>query len=188
MDKNKVIILALIAVIAVLLVGIALTMMPNMTKQDTHLNFKGNSTLAEGDSLKIKLTDDNGTAIANQTVNVTVSDEDGASDYHSVVTDENGDGTLKLDKDSGNYSVTVSYGGNDKYNGCNATEKITIEEKAVEAQATSSSSSSESSSSSYDSGSFYSPQAGRVIETGEIQEDPGGTKMRHLGNNKWEPV
>ena len=131
MDKNKMIILALIVVIAALLVGMAFTMMPNMAKQDTKLKFKNNSTLAEGDSLKVKLTDANGTAIANQTINVTIKDKDGTSDYHSVETNEKGVGTLKIDKDAGKYDVTVSYGGNDKYNGCNATKKITIKKEEV---------------------------------------------------------
>jgi hypothetical protein len=105
--------------------------------------------LTEGDSLKIKLTDANGTAIANQTVNVTIKDKDGASDYHSVETNGTGVGTLKLDKDAGEYHITINYGGNDKYNGCNATKKIIIEEKeevVVEAQSTSTSSGSSSSS------------------------------------------
>ena len=124
MDKNKIIILALIVVIAALLVGMAFTMMLNMAKQDTKLKFKSNSTLTKGDSLKIKLTDANGTAIANQTVNITIKDKKGASDSHSVVTNEKGVGTLKLDKNSGKYNVTVSYGGNDKYNGCNITKNL----------------------------------------------------------------
>ena len=47
--------------------------MPNMGKQDTKLKFKSNSTLTEGDSLKVKLTDGNGSAIANQTVNVIIT-------------------------------------------------------------------------------------------------------------------
>lgn len=144
MDKNKIIILALIVVIAVLLVGMAFTMMPNMTKQDTKIKFKCNSTLTEGDSLKVRLTDANGTAIANQTVNVTITDKDKSNSYYSVVTNEKGVGTLKLDKSTGKYDVTITYGGNDKYNGCNATKKITIKEKVAEAQSTSSSSSSSS--------------------------------------------
>ena len=142
------IILALIVIIAALLVGMV-AMMPNMSKQDTNLKFKSNSTLTEGDSLKVKLTDDNGTAIANQTVNITITDKDGSSDYHSVVTNENGTGKLKMDKSAGKYNVTISYGGNDKYNGCNATKKITIEEMVVEAQSTPSSGSSSSSEPQY---------------------------------------
>ena len=126
------IILALIVVIAALLVGMAAMMMPNMGKQDTKLKFKNNSTLAEGDSLKVKLTDANGTAVANQTVNIIITNKN-KSTNHSVVTNEKGVGTLKMDKDAGKYNVTVSYGGNDKYKGCNVTKKITIEEKVAEA-------------------------------------------------------
>lgn len=148
MENNKIIIIVLIVVIAALLVGIV-AMMPNMNKQDTNLTFKSKTTLNEGDSLKIKLTDTNGTAIANQTVNITITDKDGSCDYHSVVTNENGTGKLKMDKNAGEYNVTVSYGGNDKYNGCNDTKKITVEEKVAEAQQSSSNSKS-SSNTGYD--------------------------------------
>lgn len=133
MEKNRIIIIALIVIIVALLVGLAAMMVPNMGKQDSKLTFKGNSTLVQGDSLKIKLTDANGTAIANQTVNVTITNKDGTVDYHSVVTNAKGVGTLKVDKDAGKYDVTIMYGGNDNYNGCNATKKITIEEKVAEA-------------------------------------------------------
>ena len=186
MDKNKIIIIALIVVIAALLVGMAAMMMPNMVKQDTKLKFKSNSTLTEGDSLKVKLTDGNGTAIANQTVNVTITNKDGSTDYHAVVTNENGTGKLKMDKSAGKYNVTVSYGGNDKYNGCNVTKKITVEEKVAEAQVTSSSSGG---SSDNDPGAYYSLQTHKTYHTGDIVKEPGGNSyVRHLGNNRWEPV
>ncbi|MBR4448369.1 Ig-like domain-containing protein [Methanobrevibacter sp.] len=131
MDQNKIIIIALIAIIAILLVGIA-AVMPNLNKKDTNLDFKSKSTLSEGDYLKIKLTDVNGNAIVGQTVNVTITDKNQASDYHSVVTNSNGNGKLKLDKSKGKYDVTVTYGGNDDYNGCNATESIKIKEAQQE--------------------------------------------------------
>lgn len=149
MDKNKIIILALIVIIAALLVAIV-AMMPNLNKQDTKLTIKGNSTIAEGDSIKIKLTDDNGTKLANAKVNIVITDEESTSDYHSVVTDSKGIGTLKLDKSAGNYTITANYGGDENYTGCNATKKITIEEKVVEQapvqQSTQSAQSSSSSS------------------------------------------
>lgn len=142
MERNQIIIIALIVVIAALLVGIAAMMMPNMGKQDTNLTFKSKSTLTEGDSLKIKLTDNNGTAIANQTVNITITGKSGSSDYYSVVTNAKGVGTLKLDKSDGKYNVTINYGGNDKYGPSNATKKIKIEKKVAQAETSSSGSSS----------------------------------------------
>ena len=130
MEKNQIIIIALIVVIVALLVGMAAMLMPNMAKKDTQLKFKGNSTIDKGDSIKIQLTDADGNALAGQTVNVTVTNKDNASDHHSVETNDKGIGTLKLDKDNGKYTVTVIYDGNDKYNSCNATKKITIKKEA----------------------------------------------------------
>ena len=141
MEQNKIIIIALIAIIAILLVGI-FAFMPNFNKQDTNLDFKGKTTFSEGDSLKVMLTDLNGNPIVGQTVNITITDKNGASDYHSVVTDSNGKGKLKLEKSKGKYDVTAVYGGNDAYNGCNASQKITIKEEEQQEESTSGSSQS----------------------------------------------
>ena len=127
-NKEKIIIVALIVVIIALLVGIY-AVMPHMAKKDTKLVFESNSTLTEGSSIKIKLTDANGTAIANQKVNITITDKNKSSDYHSVVTDSNGIGTLNHDKKPGEYNVTISYGGNDNFTACNITNKIKIEKQ-----------------------------------------------------------
>ena len=147
MDKNKIIILALIAIIAALLVGFV-AMMPNTNKQDTKLTFKSNSTIANGDSIKIKLTDDNGTKLVNQELNITIIDDKSRSDYYSVLTDDKGKGTLEIHKDAGDYTIAANYGGNEKYNGCNATKKITVEEEVVVEESASSSSNSNSQSES----------------------------------------
>ena len=140
MDNDKLIIIALIVIIAILCAGMFAMMMPNFNKENADLKITSASELKDGDSLQIKLTDANGAAISNQNVNITITDENQSTDYHSVVTDANGVGNLKLDKSPGKYDVTVSYGGNDKYTGCNDTKKITIAEE--EQQETSSSSSS----------------------------------------------
>ncbi|WP_406536252.1 carboxypeptidase-like regulatory domain-containing protein [Methanobrevibacter sp.] len=170
MDKNKIMIIVLIAIIAALLVGI-FAMMPNTNKQDTKLTFKSDSTLDEGSPLKIKLIDANGTAIANQTVNVTITDDDSSNSYYSVVTNGKGIGKLDLDKSPGKYNVAISYGGNDQYNGCNATKKIKIEEKVVEATVDQSSSGLSSSSTHViigEDGYYY-----RVDDNGNILEHLG---------------
>lgn len=131
MDKNKIILIALIVVIIAFLIGI-FAAMPNMNKQNTNLIIISNDTLNEGDSIGIKLTDADGNLLVNQTVNVTIKDNNNASSSYSVVTNESGFGALKLDKIAGEYNVTISYGGNDKYNGCNGTQKITIKEKVTQ--------------------------------------------------------
>lgn len=45
---------------------------------------------------------------------------------------------MKLDLKKGKYTVTVMFGGNENYTGCNDTQKLKIKEKAVESQTTSS--------------------------------------------------
>ena len=132
MEKDKMIILALIVLILALLAGMIAMVVPDMMKQDAILNFNGNSTIKQEDSIQIRLTDENGNGIAGQTVNITVTDKDKASDFHSVETDGNGQGTFKIDKEPGKYTITISYGGNSKYNGCTATIDITIEEAVQE--------------------------------------------------------
>ena len=118
---------------------------PNFTKTNSQIEIMGNNTINEGDNLQIKLTDANGTALANQTVNITITDKDKTSDYHSVITNDEGIGELKLEKDAGEYDISVTYSGNDAYNGSNATKKVTIKEKVAEAEVTSSSSTGQSS-------------------------------------------
>ncbi len=133
MDKNKLIMCALIVIILAFLVGIFLSM-PNFSKADSKLEIIGNDTITEGSNIQIKLTDNNGTALINQTVKITFTNKDNSNSDYSVVTNEEGVGELKLDKNAGEYDVTVIYNGNDNYMGCNATKKINIEKEVAEAE------------------------------------------------------
>lgn len=140
MNKNNLIIFGLVIVIVALLAGIGVSMM-TPAKVDVKLTIVSNETINEDDNVDIKLTDINDTPISNETVNITITDENGTSDYHSVVTNYEGVGSLKMDKEKGKYNITLKYGGNDKYNGGNITKKLTITGKVVEAEPSSSSSS-----------------------------------------------
>lgn len=181
MEKNKIIIIALIVIIVALLVGMVAMMVPNMAKKDTSLTFKGNSSIEKGGSIKIKLTDVNGNAIAGQTVNVTVKDKDKASSYYSVETNDQGVGTLKIDKDAGSYDVTANYGGNDKYKQSNATKKITVKEEEV-AESQSSSSSSSDSRTAYAYKSDGTPMYSQA-EVDQYMTNKYGYVNYHIGSN-----
>ena len=89
------IICVLVAIVIVLLVALA-AIIPQANKQKTILSFENGHEFNEGDSIQIKLTDANGTALANKTVNVTITDGNKASYYYSVVTNDEGVGELKL--------------------------------------------------------------------------------------------
>ncbi|MBQ6350525.1 MAG: Ig-like domain-containing protein [Methanobrevibacter sp.] len=131
MDKNKMIICVLVAIVIVLLVALA-AIIPQANKQKTILTFENGHEFNEGDSIQIKLTDANGTALANKTINITVTDKNRTSDHHSVVTNDEGIGTLKLDKSAGEYNVTISFGGNDKYLSCSSTQQFSVKKAVTE--------------------------------------------------------
>lgn len=178
MEKNKIIIVALIVVIAALLLGIV-AVMPNMNKQDTYLVFKSNDEITEGDFLKFELDDSNGTPLANQTVNITFSDGDDSSSYYSAVTNAKGIGKLTIDKGAGDYLVTISYGGDDKFNGCSSTRNITVLEKVAEAQVESSSSPQASNTHIVIAEDGY---YALVDDDGNILEDLGPSKKYYPDN------
>ncbi len=185
MDKNNMVIIALIVVILALLVG--MFAMANHAKEDTKIAITGNSTLHEGDSIDVKLTDLNGTPLSNQTINITITDKNNTGYYYSVVTNEKGVGKLKLDKSEGNYTVNCTFGGNENFTGNTTTKEIRIEKEVDETQSSSSSSSSNSasaSSSGSSSGSsssdeyVYSAQGDKYIKkSGQWDSDGRGNSV-----------
>ena len=78
--------------------------------------------------MQFELKDAKGNAIANQTVNITFVDN-GQKQNFSVITDNSGKAGLSLNNEAkGNHEVSVTYGGNNKYNGCNAKTTINIQD------------------------------------------------------------
>lgn len=134
MEKtNKIIIVVLVIIIIALLVGIFATMY-GPSKEASKIAIKCNSTIDEGDSIRIVLTDLNKTPISNQSINVSITDKNNASDYQSVVTNAKGVATLKINKGEGNYVINCTYGGNDNYTGNTTAKKIKVEKREVVAQ------------------------------------------------------
>ena len=179
MEKNKIILIVLIAVIAVLIIGLAVVM-PGFGKEKANITIKSNDTISQGDSIEIELMDVNGTPIENETVNVTLTDENGTEDIKvAVLTDDEGVAEVEIDEEDeivGNYTVECTFEGNDNFTEETTTQEIEIVEDV------------EDTSEDVDYGAFYSQQAGRIIYTGEIHEGPDGNRYRHLGYNEWELV
>lgn len=176
MDKNKIIIIALIVVILALLAGLFLSM-PNFAKKDSKLEIISNDTLDEDGQIEVKLTDLNNTPIVNQTVNITVTDENQTSTYFSAVTNDEGVASLKLDKGGGNYTVNCSYAGNDNYTGSSSSQKLTIEEikETAVIQESSAQSSSSSNTLNYDS------ELNLYYDSNGIVVDPDGQHPMGVG-------
>lgn len=181
MERNKIIIIAIVAVIAVLLIGLAVVM-PGFGKEKANVTIKSNDTISQGESIEIELKDVNGTPIENETVNVTLKDENGTEDVKvEVVTDDVGVAEVEVDEEqeAGNYTVECTFEGNDNFTEDTATQEIEIVEEDVFEEDT---------PEDIDYGAFYSEQQGRIIYTGEIHDGPDGHRYKHLGYNEWEMV
>lgn len=149
MEKDKIIIIGLIIVIVALIVALAIAMQPP-TKENTKLKITSNKTLYEGDTLKVKLTDINGTPINDEVINISITNKNGDIAEYSVTTNDKGVAKLKLDQKSGKYTVNCTYGGNENYTGNNTTQKLEIKEEVVETEPVEEQYSSSSHSSPYD--------------------------------------
>ena len=185
MDMNQWIIVGLVIVIIALIIGLAV-MMQAPTKENVKLTIKNKKVIEEGENVKIQLTDMNGTPIKDQTVNISVTDKDGTTDYHSVVTNEKGVGKLKLDKSPGKYTVNCTYGGNENYTANTTNQTLKIKEKPVEESTnvdyTSYSSSSEDNRPEVDSSGITRQQADKYGYT--YTTEHGGHYIGY--NDHWD--
>lgn len=118
MNKN-----IILVILIVVIIGVAATLVIGQnTKQDTQITFLSKNALQNGEQLEFQLKDAQGNAISGKNVNLTFGDE-----KYSLVTDGNGKARLVIsDEKSGNYNVSVSYGGDDKHNGCSAKTTISV--------------------------------------------------------------
>ena len=180
--ENKNIIIILVVIIVILAAAIGFTVLkPMHAKEPTKIKITSNKTLNEGDNLSVKLTDLNKTPLSKENVNITVKNDKGKVVANKTVkTNDKGNAKMDLNLKKGKYEVSVSYGGNENYTGNNTTQELTIKEKVIAAEP--------ASSSNNDPGAYYSRQSMKTYYTGDIVQEPGGGYVRHLGNNKWEPI
>ena len=131
---NRKLIIAIIIVLIIAIVGVfALTQ--STVKADTQINFLSQNTLKNGDQVQFVLTDAQGNPIANAEVTIAY-ESDGEIQNYTITTDGEGKGGLLLsDQPTGEHKISVSYNGNDQYNGCSAEMAFTIEEGTSDATA-----------------------------------------------------
>ena len=127
MDKNKIIIIALIVIIIILTISI-FSIMLHDNKQDSKIIIKANSTIYQGDTIDIVLTDSNNNPLSNKTVIVNITGENNFNDY-MIKTDSRGIGKLKINNTEGNYTINCTFNGDDEYNGNTSFKNVIVEIK-----------------------------------------------------------
>ena len=145
--------IGLLIVVLMAVVGFVMFSHPATTdgKINTEINFLSDANLQNGYQAQFVLKEVQGKPIAGENVsisynnldvvyeseppekdeNVSMSYDDGRSfQNYSVITDQNGNGFFTISgKVAGRYDVTVTYNGNDHYNGCSVKQTLKVEEQ-----------------------------------------------------------
>lgn len=120
MNRKTKIVFALFVLIAASSVAYALT--------DTQIEILTPDTLKNGDGFNITLMGEDGTKLANEVVNITVTNEAGEQNNISATTDSNGFSSLTIDGVApGKYNFNCTFWGNDKFAPVSADQNLTIE-------------------------------------------------------------
>lgn len=179
MEKNKLIIIALIVIIIAILAIVA-TFSMESAKTDTKIYFMSNESLSHDDYIKVGLQAefDN---LAGKTIHFKFIDEKGNVNEYSVGTDVNGKAKLNLkDIDAGNYTVNITFEGDDKYNPSSTSQKLEIKDNVVEETVTQQSTQSPSSS---DDGLYYDEEINVYYDSNGIIVDPDGQHFQGAGES-----
>ena len=172
MEDNKIIIILLCVIIAILVVGVVV--FSQVTKEDSNLSI-ADKKLNVGDSLVVKLTDSHGETIANQTVNVKLTDEDGTVIDEEITTNAEGSAKFKMEE-KGKYSVECKFDGNGQYASSSTAGNISVKKattKEVEGKQTSSATHT----------SKYAPNGGIYPEYGPKVDSMGQSREYAIANN-----
>lgn len=100
----SIIVIILISMLVILCFG---SNFSSIFKQETDLTITSNSTLNNGDNFTVKLTDSDGELIANKTICISLTDDEGNVNNLNVTTNEKGIASFGINANSGNYSSNV---------------------------------------------------------------------------------
>mgnify|MGYP002560099564 FL=1 len=146
----SIIVIILISMLVILCFG---SNFSSIFKQETDLTITSNSTLNNGDNFTVKLTDSDGELIANKTICISLTDDEGNVNNLNVTTNEKSIASFGINANSGNYSAKCVFLGDDNYDSSNVTHKVSIVNRVVSLD---SSSDGQSQTYSYGSTGSYS--------------------------------
>lgn len=131
---NKIIIL--VCVVILILVGVASASIFTNTQEESSLKITSNGTLYDGENCTVKLTNNENIGIANKTINVTLTNENGSATNFEYVTDNDGLISFNIN-DTGNYSVKCVFDGDDNYKSSNVSQNVSVATKVEQVEDTS---------------------------------------------------
>lgn len=125
-------------IILLLLIGIFVMFGMNGEEQTSILTMTSSSSLTEGDSLVLKLNDENGSAIAGERIEINLTHaSNGITENFTLKTNGNGECRLE-DLIADNFTLNARYYGNDDYKAVGLGGTIYVKKKASASSNTSS--------------------------------------------------
>ncbi|MEE1335890.1 Ig-like domain repeat protein, partial [Methanobrevibacter sp.] len=177
MDSNKIIIILLGVIIAILIVGVLV--FSEMAKEDTNLAIADNK-INVGDSLVVKLTDSKGGAIASQTISIKIKDKDGTVIDKDITTNSKGNAKFKMEK-TGKYSVECKFNGNGQYSSSSAEGNLSVKKATTKEVNEVKTSNYDSVSGKSDDGYSYYPDSGPAVDSaGQTREYAKANNMHYI--------
>ena len=127
--ENKNIIIILVVVIVILAAAVGVLFSQQMAKEKSNLKI-ADKNINVGDSLVVVLTDSQGNPIANETINVKLTDKDGVTIDEKIKTNSKGKAKFKMEE-KGKYSLECKFDGNDKYASASIADNMTVKKAAT---------------------------------------------------------
>ena len=116
-------------IILLLLIGIFVMFGMNGEEQTSILTMTSSSSLTEGDSLVLKLNDENGSAIAGERIEINLTHaSNGITENFTLKTNEKGECRLE-DLIADNFTVLAKYHGNKDYKPATLSGEIHVKKK-----------------------------------------------------------
>ena len=128
--NSRDIIIICATVIILLAIGIFLMANPFGSGETAILTMESSQSLTEGDSLILKLSDENKTAISNQRIEINLTHgSNGITENFTLKTNENGECKLE-DLIADNFTLSAKYNGNKNYKQATLSGNIYVKKKA----------------------------------------------------------
>ena len=172
--ESKNIIIILIVIIVVLAAAVGVLFSQQMAKEKSNLKISDKS-INVGDALVVVLTDNQGNPIANETINIKLTDKDGVSIDEKIKTNSKGKAKFKMEE-KGKYSVECKFNGNDKYASTSIADNITVKKATTKTVSQKQTSTDTSSSNSAADDSF-----GPAVDSqGVTREEAKAKNMKYI--------
>lgn len=148
-NRNAIIIAAIIIIVAI---AASLVILNYDTAKETNIEIMSNTSLYDGDTISLKLTDEDGKPVAGENITMVFKNSKGWTNEVEVKTGADGIANYVVkDMEPGNYTIECIYSGGDAHKNSNATLTVTILEEVSEpVSSTKTTSTTKSSSSSID--------------------------------------